>query len=173
MAGTISWSTSNGSFKVYEHHVYVMILYIMISIGVPVLSVIFATANYEMACDTSPLVHLDYYLLGTAALQFFIILVVSIGIFYNYFCGCCQFCGDDCYCADDINYNKLFRKLLFFESVIYLALAIIGAISLFRYSTSCLDEAPQLWGMTLAVIIYYWFSIGYNFIVGSFYVGAE
>lgn len=153
---------NGGSFKVTGINVLFMILYMMISIALPILSIIFADSNSEMSCDTSSIIYLDHFLIGSAILQFIIIGLIAITFIFIYMCGCnCHF-----------NPNKLFRGLLIVESIIYFILANIGAVSLFRDSMSCLNEAPELWGMSLTVIIYYWISLGYNFIVGVFYIGA-
>lgn len=165
-------------FNFERHHLLFLLNYILLSIFLPIVSVIVANSTANSGCDNSSTISLYAYLIMTASFHFIIIFLGIIIAFFSLIdgycadCTDCRCCGDTiengrhgrdncCWCGG-INFVKFCRLVSIVLSTLYFCFAIVGCITLFRDSMGCTIISPLLFWVSVGVMLYYWISIVFN-----------
>lgn len=118
-------------------------------VAVSIASLVIASEHRHESCDDGAVMSLSVWLIVygsvTLAITFFSLILVGLGILME---------------------SKGAFLVIFITTILsslwIIAWNIVGAVSLFRDSMDCLDDAKPVWIMTLVVLILQWLSLIYN-----------
>lgn len=122
------------------------ILVIIPSIAFAIADIVVAATNWNITCDDTSFIALPVWMVvsGSLTLTFWVILIpmIALGAVFGI-----------------ASLIVGVAVVLIVMGLFNFAWSIVGAVALFQYSGTCMEQTPLVWGFVLATLILMWLSI--------------